>query len=129
VSPALKDKLKCTAVPSATGEQLKDVLVQQGITLDENGNDLLELVAKGKLEKLWYCSTESRDGPFLLLVKAVASDVDSKHLLVKFTGDETLAALLDSAGPAYVSVLRCRPALWKALKECYAAELSVQENR
>jgi hypothetical protein len=126
VSPALKDKLRCTAVPSATGEQLKDVLVQQGITLDENGNDLLELVAKGKLEKLWYCSTESRDGPFLLFVKAsLASDVDSKRLLVKFTGDETLAALLDSPGPAYVSVLRCRPALWKALKECYAAELSV----
>ena len=126
MSPALKDKLRCTAVPSATGEQLKDVLVQQGITLDENGNDLLELVAKGKLEKLWYCSTDSRDGPFLLLVKAsLASDVDYKRLLVKFTGDETLAALFDSPGPAYVSVLRCRRALWQALKECYAAELSV----
>ena len=88
-------------MPSATGEQLKDVLAQQRITLDKNGNDLLERVAKGKIEKLWYCRTESQDGPFLLLVKAsLASNVDSKSLLVKFTGDETLAALFDSPGPA-----------------------------
>lgn len=131
MSPTTKDNVTCSADSSPTSDaDLKDILDQQGITLDTKGKNLIDLVAKGKtvLEALCYCKDDRKDGPFLLVVKAsLPTQDDYRTLLSNLTSDETLAALFDPLEPAYVSVLRCRPAFWKVLKECYAAEQSASK--
>jgi len=124
MSPTRKDNVTCIAdfLPISDAE-LKDFLDQQGITLDTTGQKLLKLVAAGEMVRATLCFAEGdpKGGPFLMVVKVSLPQKDRYGaLLTELTGDNKLAELFNPpgpAGPAYVRILRCRPAFWKVLKQ------------
>lgn len=101
-------------------KQLEDSLYAHGITLNTAGQKLLRLFADGKMvcEALCCSKSDPVGGPFLMVAKVSLPEKGSfKELLAELTGDNNLAELFDPFGPAYVRVLRCRPAFWKVLKQ------------
>jgi len=101
-------------------KQLEDVLYEQGITLNTTGQKLLNLFVDGEMvcEALCCSKSDSKGGPFLMVVKVSLPQKDRfEVLLTELTGDNKLGELFDPSGPAYVRVLRCRPAFWKVLKQ------------
>ena len=124
----VKHNITCSTDSSPMSrEQLENVLHQQGISLDTEEQQLLDLVASRQMvcEALCYTKDDPKGGPFLLVVRvSLQNKAKYRALLTKLTGDKTLAVLFDPPGPAYVRVLRCRPAVWKALKECCVKSLS-----
>ena len=124
-----KDSVTCSADASPTsGAELKDILDQQGITLDTKEKNLIDhLVAEGEsvLEALCSCKEDRKNGPFLMGVKILLPQKDwYGALLTELTGDNTLSELFDSPESVHIRILRCRPALKKVLKQSLVKLLS-----
>ncbi len=133
MDPTVKDNVGCEGDSSliTSKEKLQGVLDQQAIAPDAASQKLLDLVTSGQMvcELLCHREDDPKGGPFLMLVKVSLKDQQKYGaLLTKISGDDALANLFEPQGPVYLRILRCRPALWKDLKECFTAELS-QQNR